>query len=237
MKQDDFTEVVHAYLELLDMVERAREALSGEIIPDNPDNLKRYMAAEKGIDTRPYENHARKQESLRAIGLRPSEKTETLARVMELYHRFSHAQLDCTQEQEQVFSPFLELMAKVERAQEIIADTLAIPGYNERNREALKVLGLKSDKEVKKAATEFQNFLFFIQYLELIGVHPPNVAPSTSTKSYLTKTEAVNHLKKCYQKTPQAIIKQLKRGRKAMIDRSNQAEWLIGVLPPDWPHV
>lgn len=259
MNQDDFNEIVHAYFDLLDMFERAREALSGEIITDNPDNKAKkfpdleketdpnsaepedllkpeYEETKKGIDPRPHENHIRNLEALRALGLRQSEGTETLIRVMDVYHRFMHSQFDCTEDQNQVLVPFLEKMEKVAHAQNIIASASEIPSYNKRNLEALKVLGLKSNIEIKKSATEFENVLCFIQYLKLIDIHPPNVAAPVPNKPRLTKTEAVKKLAEIYQKSPQAIIQQIKRGRKAMIDRNGQdLGWLVGALPPDWP--
>lgn len=236
MNQDDFNEIVHAYLDLMGMFERAREALSGKVIPDNPDKLERYRETQKGIDSRPQENHIRNLEALGALGLRQSERTETLIRVMDVYHRLRHSQFDCTEDQNQVIVPFLEEMEKVAHAQNIIASASEIPNYNKRNFEALKVLGLKSNIEIKKAATEFQNMLSFIQYLKLTGIHRPNVAAPVANNPRLTKTEAVKHLSALYQKTPQAIIQQIKRGRKAMIDRSGQdLAWLVGALPPDWP--
>jgi hypothetical protein len=236
MNQDDFNEIVHAYLDLMGMFERAREALSGKVIPDNPDKLERYRETKKGIDSRPQENHIRNLEALRALGLRQSEGTETLLRVMDVYHRLRHSQFDCTEDQNQVIVPFLEEMEKVAHAQNVIASASEIPNFNKRNLEALKVLGLKSNKKVKKAETEFQNMLSFIQYLKLTGIHRPNVAAPGPNKPRLTKTEAVKKLAEIYHKSPQAIIQQIKRGRKTMIDRSGQdLAWLVGALPPDWP--
>jgi hypothetical protein len=242
LNENDVTEIMHAYLEMLCMLERAKEALSGKIIPANPDNLQRYKNTKKWQDPRPSERHARNLEALRVLGLRPSrnkfeeitdEQPENVFdRLKKLYFRFKHIPLTNNNKH---LSSFFESMERMLCAQGIISSPSNIGDNRKRNVKALEVLGLCSDMAIKKRTTELKNILFFIEYLDLVGIHPPSIKPRENQDQPLTKEQALQHLSEVHGKSTQAVFQQLKRGRQAMIDRDREKAdiaWLFGALPP-----